>query len=197
MLASPRMVKGDVFTCPATGLSIRKPPDWEWIPGTWMRPESEPLTSASEEPEAVLDAGQIPIACLTRPHGSANHMDPTVQLFRRLMFGAGDLGQLADALRVTLPQVFHRCRFLELTTDAILAGHRALRYEIDYTLVVEPEVEFRCRCLAHVVLHGAHALTLTIATTTAKRYRFDEDLGAILGSVTFGAGRRAIGPCMR
>ena len=186
------MLKGDLFVGPATGLSLRKPPEWEWIPGPWMRPERDAVAAATDQGQEILDAAQTPIVCLIRPHGSAQHMDPTVQLFCRPIGGPADLGQLSDALRVTLPQVFHRCRFLELTTDAILAGHRALRYLIEYTLVVEPGAEFRCRCLAHVVLHDGHALTLTIATTTARRYRFDDDLAAILGSVTFGA--EVVGP---
>lgn len=187
MRGSTLMVRGDIFTCPATGLSLRKPPEWEWIPGPWMRPEQDELLAASDEGQAILEAGQVPIVCLTRPHGSAQHMDPTVQVFRRPIVGSADLTQLAETLRITLPQIFHRCRFLELTADAILAGHRALRYLIDYTLVVEPGIDFRCRCLAHVVVHRDHALTLTMATTTARRYRFDGDLEAILGSVTFGA----------
>lgn len=192
MQGAIRMVRGDLFTCPATGLSFRKPPEWEWIPGPWMRPGQDVPPPASDEVEA-FDIGQVPIVCLTRPHGSVLHMDPTVQVFRRPLIGLADLAQLADTLRVTLPQLFHRCRFLELTTDAILAGHRALRYLIDYTLVVEPGLEFRCRCLAHVVVHREHALTLTMATTTARRYRFDDDLDAILGSVAFGARHDAPG----
>ena len=117
-------------------------------------------------------------------------MNPTAQLFRRPLTGPADWAEAADALRVTLPRLFSRCRVRELTTEAVLAGRRAVRYTVDYTLALRSEdaaepVEFRCRCRGHIVPVGAYALTLTIATSTVARYREDDAVAAILGSASF------------
>jgi hypothetical protein len=179
------MVSGDFFTCPRTRMTLRKPPRWHWLPGPWMNPERDSVRAATAEGLAMLLSAQAPIVCLTRPHGSRRHLDPTVQLFRRPIAGEGALDDLATSLRTTLPKMFHKCRFGEVTTDAILAGHRALRYLVDYTLLSEPGIAYRCRCLGHFILHGRYGLTLTMSGSTAQRYRFEDDLQLILSSVTF------------
>jgi hypothetical protein len=150
-----------------------------------MAPDRDAILSPSNEGRLMLETAQAPIVCLTRAHGSARHLDPTVQLFRRQIPVDGALENLAASLHTSLPKMFHRCRFREVTTDAILAGHRALRYLVDYTLLVEPGTAYRCRCLGHVILHQRHGMTLTMSGSTIKRYRFEDDLQLILSSVTF------------
>jgi hypothetical protein len=179
-------MRGDVFTCPHTGLSLRKPARWEWVPASWMTPDRDAVVSPSREGKRMLETTQAPIVCLTRAHGSERHVDPTVQLFRRPIPLDGALEDLAATLPTSLAKVFHECRFREITTDAILAGHRALRYLVDYTLLVEPGSSYRCRCLGHVIVHHRHGMTLTMSGSTTRRYRFEEDLQSILSSVTFG-----------
>lgn len=177
----------DLFTCPLTGFSLRRPEGWTFQSGAWAVADRAAVPAASAEGRRMLDAGGTPIAVLTRAHGSARHVDPTAQLFRRFFAAPADLRELGCTVQASLPKVLHRCRFLELTTSAILGGRRALRYLVEYSIVTAPNLAFRCRCLGHIVTCGPYALTLTLASSTAKRYRFDADLGAVLASASFGA----------
>ena len=175
----------DVFTCPLTGFTLRRPDGWQFVPGAWAIADRGAAPTASAEARRMLQAGGTPIAVLTRAHGSARHVDPTAQLFRRFFAAPADLHELGRTVQASLPKVLHRCRFRELTTSAIIGGRRALRYLVDYSIVVAPGVAFRCRCLGHIITCGPYALTLTLASSTAKRYRFDDDLGAVLASASF------------
>lgn len=175
----------DVFTCPLTGFSLRRPEGWAFVPGAWAIADRGGVRTASAEGRRMLDAGGTPIAVLTRAHRSARHVDPTAQLFRRFFAAPADLRELGRTVQASLPKVLHACRFHELTTSAILGGRRALRYLVDYSIVVAPGVEFRCRCLGHIVTCGPYALTLTLASSTTKRYRFDAELDAVLASASF------------
>ena len=175
----------DVYVCPFTGFSLRRPDGWSFVPGSWAVADRGGVPTASAEGRRLLDAGGTPIAVLTRAHGSMRHVDPTAQLFRRFFAVPADLHELGRTVQASLPKVLHRCRFRELTTSAILGGRRALRYLVDYSIVAAPDVVYRCRCLGHIVTCGPYALTLTLASSTAKRYRFDHDLGAVLASASF------------
>ena len=184
-------MQDDVFTCPLTGFSVRRPDGWMFMPGVRAVAERGGLGAApGSERRRLLDAGGTPIAVLTRAHGSARHVDPTVQLFRRFFAVPADLRELGRAVQASLPKVFDRCRFQELTTSAILGGRRALRYLVEYSIVPTPGVAYRCRCLGHIITCGPYALTLTLASSTAKRYRFDAELDAVLASASFRAPTR-------
>jgi hypothetical protein len=183
------MIDGDRFTCPHTGFTVLKPATWAWVPGVWMQPERDAIVARTPEGQDMLASSQAPVACFTRAHGSNSHLDPTAQLFCRPVIGRADLDELARGLPETFAGMFHHCRMRDLTTDAILGGRRALRYVVEYTMTVgEGEGEsvgFRCRCSGHVVPVRGYALTLTIASSTTKRYRYDEDVARILASVGF------------
>ena len=181
-------MQDDVYTCPLTGFSVRRPDGWAFVPGAWAVADRRAgAGAAGTERRRLLDAGGTPIAVLTRAHGSARHVDPTVQLFRRFFAAPADLQELGRTVQASLPKVLDRCRFQELTTSAILGGRRALRYLVDYSIVTAPGIAFRCRCLGHIITCGPYALTLTLASSTAKRYRFDDDLRAVLASASFRA----------
>jgi hypothetical protein len=183
------MIDGDRFTCPHTGFTVLKPATWAWMPGVWMQPEREAIVARTSEGQELLESGHAPVACFTRDHASDYHVNPTAQVFRRVVIGPADLDELARVLPETFAGMFHHCRMRDLTTDAILGGRRALRYVVEYTMTVgdseEEPVGFRCRCIGHVVPVAGYALTLTIASSTAKRYRYDDDVARILGSAGF------------
>ena len=182
------MISGNTFTCPITGLSITKPDRWEFMPGPWTRPEREILVAPTEEGQAILQSGNDPIVCFFRPHGSSRDLNPTVQVFRRAFSGPADFDELATAVRATVPTMLHDANIRELTTTAILAGRRALRYVVEYALVGAVEdvtVRFRCRCVGHIVPCHGHGITITVATPSRKAYRFDPEVDAVLGSVRF------------
>ena len=179
------MLSGNRFTCPETGFAITKPARWSFVPGPWMMPEREAL-AATEERRELLRSGSVPIVAFAYTHESIYDVNPTVQVFRRPFDGAGDLDELAAAVQSALPGLLARCVFREVTSAAMLAGRRALRYVVEYSICgEEPGVSLRCRMLGHSFLLTSHVLTVSMATSTRKAYRFEPELQQVLDSIRF------------
>jgi hypothetical protein len=187
------MISGSSFRCPVTGLSLVKPGSWEYLPGPWLRPDLDTVVPAPPDGATVIENGRAPILAIRRRHGSKRHPRPTVQLFRRPFEGPIDLTLLTCSVREKLPRFLPDCRFLELTLDALVAGQRAATYLMEYTLEVAagdggPPLRYRCRTRGYTIPRGSYAITITLLSSTVRRYGFWEDLREIERSISFSSG---------
>ena len=100
------------------------------------------------------------------------------------------LADVADIVRRDLPRTLDDFRLGELTTGAILGGQRAVRFAGTYTLrlaIEEVVRDYRCALLGYQLLVPGFIVTLTVASSSTKRYRCDAERQAIFDSVSFHA----------
>ena len=183
------MIRGDSFTCDTTGFTVNKPTAWEFMPGPWMAPARAKIRAPSEDGQQLLTRALDPIIVFRLLDPTQRELNPIAQLFRKHLPAPISLAEVEALTRDAVPRVLHECELLELSSDAMLAGVRSLRYHAEYTAVSEREdgtlVSCRVRCVSHVILLQPFSLTLSVSTPTEKHLRADADVNAIFGSARF------------
>lgn len=157
-----------------------------------MRPEREaalpaahPAAPGGESPGRDVND---PIMVCYRDHGSMHHLNPTAQLFRRPWLVAAPIADVLATMRDHFAGLWPDARFDVLTDRAVLAGVRAAHYVVRFTQRVRVEdelVPYRTRLTGYTLMTRGHALTLTVATSTTKAYRMDDEVAALVASARF------------
>lgn len=178
-------VRGNEFTCPATGFSFTKPTRWQFMPGAWMRPEREAALPRTEAGERQRLVGQDPIAVCYWEHRSPRHLNPTAQLFRRPWDGTGTLGDAVAGLEAHFVALWPDTRVEVATDRAMFAGHRAAHYVLTCTQTLQRNgfsLHFPIRLRGFSILRAGYILTFTVSTPTQRQYRADADVEALIAS---------------
>ena len=176
------------FTCPVTGFAFTRPERWAFMPPAWMHPEREAAWPESPAGVAAARLAEDPIAVCYRDHGSMRHINPTAQLFRRPWPHTVPIAQVLGAMQSHFTGLYDDAKFEVLTDHAMLAGARAAHYVVRFTQGVRVEdevVPYRTRLTGYTLIARGHALTFTVATSTTKAYRMDDEVAALLASARF------------
>ncbi len=161
------------------------------MPGPWMRPDRDAALPHTATGEELRRAASDPIAACYREHGSLLHPNPTAQLFRRPWDGSGGLSDVLAATQELFRSTWPDAKF-DLSTDhAMLAGVRAAHYVVRMTQEVRVEdlvLRYRTLLTGYTMTVPGYVLTFTVARSTNKRYRADEDVAAMIASTRFERG---------
>ena len=100
---------------------------------------------------------------------------------------------LGSQIQQSCASMFEDVVVEEMDANAIAAGAHALRYVVEFTARIDPqllpegleELTFRNRTTGHVLLARPYALTLSVTTAADEDFRFGQDVQSILASMRF------------